>query len=445
MASDTAIPKVTETDIDREDLVEAAKELDIEDYESLGDQELFEEVGRELGEIDDDGAEESDDGSSTEDDQPGEEALEQIRSELGGMTRNELRDELRDLGLSVSGNKAELLERLEAVRVGQATAASNGQAAAETAAEDAADEASETAGKAAEQGDEAAEDVQETAEDAAEEGEDAAEQAQQTAEDTADEAAEQGEDATEQAQDTAEDTADEAAKKGEDAAEQAQDTAEDTADKAAKKGEDAAEQAQDTADEVTEDRKQARDRGEYRVEDDEREQIQPVLDLELGPLALDVLGLDVHLNRVHLSLVANPEPKHAVLGKTLRTVGTATDKLGVNKLLGKVTQGVEKLAGVLPTPDTGGEDDSGDGGGEEDEDGGGEGILSRAGSAATGAAKSAVNVFRHGSDAAGNAKDATKDAVTSGGKMSAAGEAKDAWQDTKKAAKSAKNAASGGE
>ena len=423
MASDTAIPKVTETDIDREDLVEAAKELDIEDYESLGDQELFEEVGRELGEIDDDGAEESDDGSSTEDDQPGEEALEQIRSELGGMTRNELRDELRDLGLSVSGNKAELLERLEAVRVGQATAASNGQAAAETAAEDAADEASETAGKAAEQGDEAAEDVQETAEDAAEEGEDAAEQAQQTAEDTADEAAEQGEDATEQAQDTAEDTADEAAEKGEDAAEQ----------------------AQDTADEVTEDRKQARDRGEYRVEDDEREQIQPVLDLELGPLALDVLGLDVHLNRVHLSLVANPEPKHAVLGKTLRTVGTATDKLGVNKLLGKVTQGVEKLAGVLPTPDTGGEDDSGDGGGEEDEDGGGEGILSRAGSAATGAAKSAVNVFRHGSDAAGNAKDATKDAVTSGGKMSAAGEAKDAWQDTKKAAKSAKNAASGGE
>ena len=416
MASDTAIPKVTETDIDREDLVEAAKELDIEDYESLGDQELFEEVGRELGEIDDDGAEESDDGSSTEDDQPGEEALEQIRSELGGMTRNELRDELRDLGLSVSGNKAELLERLEAVRVGQATAASNGQAAAETAAEDAADEASETAGKAAEQGDEAAEDVQETAEDAAE-------QAQQTAEDTADEAAEQGEDATEQAQDTAEDTADEAAEKGEDAAEQ----------------------AQDTADEVTEDRKQARDRGEYRVEDDEREQIQPVLDLELGPLALDVLGLDVHLNRVHLSLVANPEPKHAVLGKTLRTVGTATDKLGVNKLLGKVTQGVEKLAGVLPTPDTGGADDSGDGGGEEDEDGGGEGILSRAGSAATGAAKSAVNVFRHGSDAAGNAKDATKDAVTSGGKMSAAGEAKDAWQDTKKAAKSAKNAASGGE
>jgi hypothetical protein len=381
----TDIPKVTDTDIEREDLEEAAQELGIEEFESLGDQELFEAVGRRLGEIEDEdedasdedgdeqaserdeatGSEQTDDESDTQRDDG---LLEEIQADLEAMTRDELREELRGLGLPVSGSKAELAERLEAVRVGQASAGSNGQAAADAAGG-----------------------------------------------------------GTKAAKDTAEETAS-----------QAEDTAEGSS------GEDGDEAADDTgdeaSDEVTEDRKQARDRGEYRVEEDKREEVKPILDLELGPLALDLLGLDVHLNRVHAVLVANPGPKHALLGKLLAAVAVAGDKLGLKSVTDTVTDGVESVVDALPTPDTGIDDDE-----EEDEDGGSGGILSRLASAGIGAARSAVDVARHGSDALGNAKDAAKDSITSGGKLSAAKSGKDAVGDVKDAAKSAKNVATGGE
>ncbi len=66
---------------------------------------------------------------------------------------------------------------------------------------------------------------------------------------------------------------------------------------------------------------------EYRVEDDPRENIEPVLDLELGPVALDVLGVEVHLKRLHASLVANPSANRNAVGKLLARVAKAREQL----------------------------------------------------------------------------------------------------------------------
>jgi hypothetical protein len=396
----TQIPRVDDTDLDRDDLVEAAEELDIE-HESLDDQQLFEELGRRLGEIDDDAPSGAEDAAESVEDAAGaggsgeaEEAAEQAESatssaastasesvpdpeelheELQGRTRDQVRDELRELGLPVSGTKTELVERLVAARIG--------------AAREGMEAASEATGEASD----AAEDV--------------AEQAGDTAEDTA-----------QQASDTAEDTA-----------QQASDTAEDTA-----------EQASDTAEEVTPDRQAARDEKEYRVENDEREDVAPILDLELGPLALDLLGLDVHLNRVHAVLVANPGPKHALLGKLLSGVAKAADKLGVSSAVGGVTDGVEKVVDALPTPDMGDEGDDEDGDGDDEP-----GILGRVRNRIAGAGRAAKNLVDHTTDAAGEAKDATVGAATSGGNLKAAKKAKDAFSSAKDAAGAAKDVATG--
>jgi hypothetical protein len=354
MAS-TQIPKVEDTDLDRDELVEAAEELDL-DHESLDDQELFEELGRRLGEIDDDAPDEPEDeaadageeradapSDATADEDTAEEVSDPggIRQELEGLTRNEVRDRLRDLGLPVAGNKADLIDRLEAARIGAARAGG--------------------------------------------------------------------------------DVADEATDAAEDTAEKATDTAEDTAGT----GTDAP------------DRQAARDAGEYRVENDEREDIAPILDLELGPLALDILGLDVHLNRIHGVLVANPGPKHALLGKLLSGVAKTTDKLGLNSAVGGVTDGVEKVVDALPTPATGA-----DGGDDEDDDER-RGVLGRVKDRIAGAGRAARSLAGHTTDAAGSAKDATVDAVTSGGKLQAAKEGKDAVKSVKHAAGAAKDVATG--
>jgi hypothetical protein len=376
MAS-TQIPKVEDTDLDRDELVEAAEELDL-DHESLDDQELFEELGRRLGEIDDDAPDEPEDeaadageeradapSDATADEDTAEEVSDPggIRQELEGLTRNEVRDRLRDLGLPVAGNKADLIDRLEAARIGAARAGG----------------------------------------------------------DVADEATDAAEDAAAKASDTAEDTAEKATDTAEDTAEKATDTAEDTAGT----GTDAP------------DRQAARDAGEYRVENDEREDIAPILDLELGPLALDILGLDVHLNRIHAVLVANPGPKHALLGKLLSGVAKTTDKLGLNSAVGGVTDGVEKVVDALPTPATGA-----DGGDDEDDDER-RGVLGRVKDRIAGAGRAARSLAGHTTDAAGSAKDATVDAVTSGGKLQAAKEGKDAVKSVKHAAGAAKDVATG--
>ena len=408
MAS-TEIPRVDDTDLDRDDLVEAAEELDL-DHESLGDQELFEELGRRLGEIDEEAA--GDDGEASEQaEDVAEEAPnpDQIREELEGRTRDQVRNELRELGLPVSGSKSELIERLAAARIGAAKAAGDASEQASDAAEKATDQASKTADQATDQ-----------------------------ASQTAEEATDQVSKATDQASKGAEKATEQASKTADQATDQASETAADATDQASK----TADETSEAAAEAAPDRETARDADEYRVEDDERENISPILDLELGPLALDVLGLDIHLNRVHAVLVANPGPKHAVLGKLLSGVAKTTDKLGLSSAVDKVTGGVEKAVDVLPTPDTG-QDDGGEEEDQQDEDDGGEGILGRIRSRIAGSTRAAKDFVGNATDAAGSAKDATTDAVTSGGNAKAAKETRDAFKSAKKAGGSAKDVVTG--
>jgi hypothetical protein len=400
MAS-TEIPRIDDTDLDRDDLVEAAEELDL-DHESLGDQELFEELGRRLGEIDEepagDGGEASEQAEDVAEEAPNP---DQIREELEGRTRDQVRNELRELGLPVSGSKSELIERLAAARIGAAKAAGDASEQASDAAENATDQASKTADQATDQ-------------------------ASKTAEKATDQASKTADQATDQASKTAEKVTDQASKTADEATDQASKTADETSEAAA---------------EAAPDRETARDADEYRVEDDERENISPILDLELGPLALDVLGLDIHLNRVHAVLVANPGPKHAVLGKLLSGVAKTTDKLGLSSAVDKVTDGVEKAVDVLPTPDTG-QDDGGEEEDQQDEDDG-EGILGRIRSRIAGSTRAAKDLVGNATDAAGSAKDATTDAVTSGGNAKAAKETRDAFKSAKKAGGSAKDVVTG--
>jgi hypothetical protein len=411
MAS-TEIPRVDDTDLDRDDLVEAAEELDL-DHESLGDQELFEELGRRLGEIDEepagDGGEASEQAEDVAEEAPNP---EQIREELEGRTRDQVRNELRELGLPVSGSKSELIERLAAARIGAAKAAGDASEQASDAAEKATDQASKTADQATDQ-------------------------ASKTAEKATDQASKTADQATDQASKTAEKVTDQASKTADEATDQASETADEATDQAAE----TADETSEAAAEAAPDRETARDADEYRVEDDERENISPILDLELGPLALDVLGLDIHLNRVHAVLVANPGPKHAILGKLLSGVAKTTDKLGLSSAVDKVTDGVEKAVDVLPTPDTG-QDDGGEEEDQQDEDDG-EGILGRIRSRIAGSTRAAKDLVGNATDAAGSAKDATTDAVTSGGNAKAAKETRDAFKSAKKAGGSAKDVVTG--
>jgi hypothetical protein len=74
---------------------------------------------------------------------------------------------------------------------------------------------------------------------------------------------------------------------------------------------------------TTTDRSPVREAGEYRFEDDPREGVEPILDLELGPVALDVLGVEIHLRRVHAVLTANPDSRRNVIGKILAQLSRA--------------------------------------------------------------------------------------------------------------------------
>lgn len=177
--TNTDIPDVGDTDLTRQELEEVAAECGI-DPEGLDDQELFERLGVALGEIDDtevpddtadddrddDGAsgsglrgkvaaalqgaadrlrpadedpseeagtedagaaEDSEEAQSAEDeahedeadeDEGGDDASEQALpgEPIEGPTRDEIRDELRELGLPVTGTKDELQERLDQAR-----------------------------------------------------------------------------------------------------------------------------------------------------------------------------------------------------------------------------------------------------------------------------------------------------------------------------------------
>jgi hypothetical protein len=119
------IPRFEETGLRREDLEEAAEELGL-DHEDVDDQTLLERLGVELGElepdqisdpvdVDDEPADEDDEEDI--DDPLAPEAIAQEEQAapgeaIEGPTRDELRAQLRERGLPVSGTKTELAERL---------------------------------------------------------------------------------------------------------------------------------------------------------------------------------------------------------------------------------------------------------------------------------------------------------------------------------------------
>jgi hypothetical protein len=292
--------------------------------------------------------------------------------------------------------------------------------------ETAAEQAQELVQRASEQardlltsaGDDATDEAQEQAEDTADQAEGAADDAQEQAEGAADEAEDAGDEAREQAEDTADQAEGAAGDAGDDAQDEAQEQAEDTADQAEGAADDAQDEAEGAADEgpsldpdddeyVTRDRLQSRDRGEYRVEDDEREEIEPVVDLEVGPVAVDLLGLEVHLDRLHAAIVANAGPDHALIGKLLAQLAKGLEKAGLGKLVGLLTTAVEKALSVLPSPKGDGTDDAPadeDGG---DEDGGseddGRGLASSIFHKLTAPIRAAINLIKKLTGNAGSA------------------------------------------
>jgi hypothetical protein len=130
------IPDVNETDLTREEMEAAAEELGVE-ADGLDDQQLLEQLGVALGELDEDDVEtperpegdgdEGDDGDDGDaedaedgdegdedgdDDENGGDEQRAVGEPIDGPTRDELRDELRERDLPVSGTKDELAERL---------------------------------------------------------------------------------------------------------------------------------------------------------------------------------------------------------------------------------------------------------------------------------------------------------------------------------------------
>jgi hypothetical protein len=276
MANASQVPDVTETDLERSDLEEAARELSLDDVDDLSDQELFERIGVALGEID--------------------------------------IDELEEAQQATDG------------------------------AEDAADEAEDEA--------------EDATDEAGDEAEDAGDEAEESAEDAGDEAEDQAEDAGDDAEESAEDAGDEAEDQAEDAVDDAEDQAEDAGDDAEESAEDAGDDAEDATDEEDDGGSEA-EPGEYRFEDDPRDGIEPVLDLELGPVALDVLGVEIHVRRVHAVLAANPNGKRNVIGKALAALSTAAAAARSEDEGSSEEDGAEDA-------DAGSDDDASEDGGDDD-------------------------------------------------------------------------------
>jgi len=71
-----------------------------------------------------------------------------------------------------------------------------------------------------------------------------------------------------------------------------------------------------------------------------------ILDLVLGPLDLNLLGLEVHLDTVHLNITAQPGPGN-LLGNLLCSIAGLLDKtpVNVNGLAGLLNNLLRALAG----------------------------------------------------------------------------------------------------
>jgi hypothetical protein len=72
-----------------------------------------------------------------------------------------------------------------------------------------------------------------------------------------------------------------------------------------------------------------------------------ILDLVLGPLDLDLLGLQVHLDRVHLNITAQQGPGN-LLGNLLCAIAHLLDgPTGVQAILERIADLLNRILGVL--------------------------------------------------------------------------------------------------
>lgn len=71
-----------------------------------------------------------------------------------------------------------------------------------------------------------------------------------------------------------------------------------------------------------------------------------IVDLVLGPLDLDLLGVVVHLNKVHLNITAQTGPGE-LLGNLLCAVANLLNGVSLSGLLGKVTRVLNRILGAL--------------------------------------------------------------------------------------------------
>ena len=72
-----------------------------------------------------------------------------------------------------------------------------------------------------------------------------------------------------------------------------------------------------------------------------------ILDLVLGPLDLDLLGLQVHLNTVHLNITAQSGPGELVGNLLCAIAGLLDGGLPLNTILGQITALLNQLLGIL--------------------------------------------------------------------------------------------------
>lgn len=72
-----------------------------------------------------------------------------------------------------------------------------------------------------------------------------------------------------------------------------------------------------------------------------------ILDLVLGPLDLDLLGLQVHLDTVHLNITAQSGPGNLVGNLLCAVAGLLDGPLALTAVLGQIVTLLNQLLGVL--------------------------------------------------------------------------------------------------
>ena len=72
-----------------------------------------------------------------------------------------------------------------------------------------------------------------------------------------------------------------------------------------------------------------------------------ILDLVLGPLDLDLLGLQVHLDTVHLNITAQSGPGNLVGNLLCAVAGLLDGPLSLTAVLGQIVTLLNQLLGVL--------------------------------------------------------------------------------------------------